>query len=39
MVDSLFRQLDATATFHPAYYNIEIFKALPEAGISPAIGG
>ena len=40
MVDSLFRQLDGYGDLStPAYYNIEIFKALPEAGISPAIGG
>lgn len=40
MVDSLFRQLDDYGDLsNAAYYNIEIFKTLPEAGISPAIGG
>jgi len=39
MVDSLFRHLDAYGDLsNPAYYNIEIFRGLPNAGVPPVPG-
>lgn len=40
MVESMFRHRDAYGSLaNPAYYNIEIFKKLPGADLSPASGG
>ncbi len=40
MVNSLFCHLDEYGDLaNPAYYNIEIFKGLPNTGASPTIGG
>lgn len=40
VVESLFRHLEDYGDLsNPAYFNIEIFKSLPAAGASPAVGG